>query len=196
MPAVRKARITASVGEQERDILAAAAAEFTEVGVRRTSMDEVAGRAGVSRSTLYRRFPNKDTLFVAVAHDTFETTMRRIEDVIAGLPPAAAVVEAFAVGADIVHTDPLLRRMVLEDHAVRDLTASVSSLFIEMVTARIAATLRVAGAVMDDDDLHEAVEIHVRLVISYMETPSSDPDRQSPAAVRRFAEKFLAPMIH
>ena len=44
-------------------------------------------------------------------------------------------------------------------------------------------------------DLLEAVEIHVRLVISLLETPPSDPARNEPQRVRDFAAKFLSPMI-
>lgn len=196
MPVARKARITASVSEQERTILIAAAAEFTAVGLRQANMDEVARAADISRSTLYRRFPNKESLFRAVAVDTFETGLAALEDAVAGLPPGEAVVEAFALGAEMIESQPLLRRVVLEDRSVREVTGGVGSLFIEMVTARIAATLRAAGATMPDDSLLEAVEIHVRLVISYLDVPASDPERRTPDSVRRMARCHLAPMIH
>ncbi len=63
----RKTRNTDDPELQEEAILTAAAQEFTEVGVRKASVDEIARRAEVSRSTLYRRFPNKESLLVAVA---------------------------------------------------------------------------------------------------------------------------------
>ncbi|MGB3304248.1 MAG: TetR/AcrR family transcriptional regulator [Gordonia sp. (in: high G+C Gram-positive bacteria)] len=195
-PTSRKTRIKTSVPQQEQDILAAAAAEFTAVGYRGANMDDVAARAGVSRSTLYRRFPNKDALFRAVAVETFEVGVAALEDAVVGLPPKEAVVEIFALGAEMVETQPLLRRMVHEDHSVRQVTDSIGSLFIEMVTARVGATLRACGAEMPDDDLLEAVEIHVRVVISYLEVPASDPGRWDPGYVRRVAEKHLAPMIY
>ncbi len=196
MTRTRKSRVTASPEEQETAILAAAAREFTEAGVRQANMDAIAKASGVSRSTLYRRFPSKDNLLLALANDAFERGMVELEAAVAGHPPADAVVEAFAHGAQMIQTDPLLRRMVLEDAEIRGLTASLSSLFIDMVTERVAGSLREAGATMDDDELHQAVEIHVRLVISYLEIPASDESRTSPEAVRSFAATFLAPMIH
>ena len=46
-------------------ILAAATATFARYGYRKTSMDEVARTAGVSRQGLYLHFPTKDELFRA-----------------------------------------------------------------------------------------------------------------------------------
>ncbi|GMU80119.1 MAG: putative transcriptional regulator, TetR family protein [Acidimicrobiia bacterium] len=196
MPTTRKPRITASVSEQEQGIVAAAADEFAAVGLRKASMDEVARAAGVSRSTLYRRFPNKEALFQAVAMETFETGLTRLEDATAGLPPRDAVIEGFALGAEMVQTNPLLRRVVLEDHSVRDALGGIGGLFIEVVTARVAGTLREGGASMPDDELLEAVELLVRLVMSYLEVPASDPDRATPEYARHLATRHLAPMIH
>lgn len=47
-------------------ILAAAQDLLTERGYERYSIDEVAHRAGVAKTTLYRRWPTKDHLIVAV----------------------------------------------------------------------------------------------------------------------------------
>lgn len=191
----RKVRNTESPEAQEAAILAAAAEEFTSVGVRRANVDEVAARAGVSRSTLYRRFPNKEALLLAVANDAYERGMTRLEEATHGLGPKGAIVEAFAIGATMISEDPLLHRIVLTDLEMKGITASMTSLFIDMVTKRVAATMRDEGATMPQDDLLQAVELHVRLVISFLETPASDEERQQPAYVRGFAEKFLAPMI-
>ncbi|GAC67780.1 TetR/AcrR family transcriptional regulator [Gordonia soli] len=193
--APRKARNTASPEDQEAAILAAAAVEFTAAGVRRANVDEVAARAGVSRSTLYRRFPNKEALLLAVANQLYERGMKRLEQAAQGLGPREALVEAFATGAEMVSEDPLMRRLVLTDAEMKGITSSVTALFIDMVTDRVAATLRAAGAEMPAEDLLEAVEVHVRLVISFLEVPASDPERQRPEVVRAFATKFLAPMI-
>lgn len=191
----RKIRNTASPEDQEQAILTAAATEFTAVGVRRANIDEVANQAGVSRSTLYRRFPNKEALLLAVANDLYEKGMRRLEETVVGLGPRQAVVEAFAEGASMITDDPLMHRLVLTDAEMKGITSAVTSLFIDMVTERVASTLRTAGAQMPDLELRQAVELHVRLVISFLEFPASEPGRQTAEAVRDLAAKYLAPMI-
>nr|WP_199256621.1 TetR/AcrR family transcriptional regulator [Mycolicibacterium mengxianglii] len=47
-------------------ILDAAVAEFERHGFRRVALDDVARRAKVSRTTIYRRFANRDELVAAV----------------------------------------------------------------------------------------------------------------------------------
>lgn len=47
-------------------ILDAAVVEFEQHGFRRVALDDVARRAGVSRTTIYRRFANRDDLVAAV----------------------------------------------------------------------------------------------------------------------------------
>ncbi len=193
---LRKTRNTNSPTDQENAIVAAAAAEFTEVGVRRTSVDEVAKRAGVSRSTLYRRFPNKEALLLAVATSLYLDGMRTLEESIVGLEPKEAIAEAFAVGAQMISKDPLMHRLVIDDAEMRAImSSSVTAMFIDVVTARTVRALRSVGANRPDDELHEAVEIIVRLVISQLETPATDPGRQEPEYVREYARRHLAPMI-
>ncbi|MET0898017.1 MAG: helix-turn-helix domain-containing protein [Mycobacterium sp.] len=47
-------------------ILDAAVGQFERHGFRRVALDDVAKKAGVSRTTIYRRFANKDELVAAV----------------------------------------------------------------------------------------------------------------------------------
>lgn len=194
--AARKVRNTASPREQEGAILAAARKEFEENGIRRSGVDDVAKRAGVSRSTLYRRFPNKEALLLGVAERIYLDGMVLLEEATVGHGPQSAVVEAFMAGAKLVNDDPLIRRMMVDEReALQGITNSVTGLFIEIVTARIMQTLRGAGAKMPDDDLHAVTEILVRLVISFLDTPPLDETRQEPESVRDFAQRYLAPMV-
>ncbi len=64
-------------------ILAAALSAFGEKGFRATSLSHVAAAAGVSRPTLYARYPDKVALFRAVIRSTYD-------EALAGVTAAAA----------------------------------------------------------------------------------------------------------
>ncbi|PRC48388.1 TetR family transcriptional regulator, partial [Mycobacterium sp. ITM-2017-0098] len=55
-----------SISRATELILDAAVVEFERHGFRRVALEDVARRAGVSRTTIYRRFANKDELVGAV----------------------------------------------------------------------------------------------------------------------------------
>ncbi|MBT0565788.1 TetR/AcrR family transcriptional regulator [Williamsia sp. CHRR-6] len=192
----RKIRNTASPRDQEDAIVDAAAAEFTEFGVRRASIDDIARRAQVSRSTLYRRFPNRESLLLAVATRLYLRGMRQLENAMVGLTPKEAVAEAFAVGAALIASDPLMHRLVVDDEEMRSvISSSVTAMFIDAVTDRTVATLRSLGATRADDELREVVELMIRLIISLLEVPSGDPETREPEYVRGYATRYFAPMV-
>lgn len=96
---------TAPAEEVDVRILEAALEQFVLVGIRRTSADDIARRARVNRTTLYRRMGTKDQIVrAAVLHE-----VRRLIGVIGaeiaaitpGGPPdlaAADALRAFARG--------------------------------------------------------------------------------------------------
>lgn len=65
-----RSRNTDSRPEQQAAILKAAAEEVALVGVGRANMDVIARQAGVSRSTLYRRYPSRDALISELGRQT------------------------------------------------------------------------------------------------------------------------------
>ena len=60
-------------------VLAAAVAEFQELGFTGTSMDRVAQRAEVSKRTVYNHFPSKDDLFRAVVGELVDMAMSALD---------------------------------------------------------------------------------------------------------------------
>jgi AcrR family transcriptional regulator len=61
-------------GTDER-ITAAAAALLLQNGFDRTTVDDVAARAGVGKATVYRRWPSKEDLAVAAMESLYSTEM-------------------------------------------------------------------------------------------------------------------------
>jgi len=192
-------RTSAAPEEQEAEILAAARREFTEIGVRRASMDAVARAAGVSRSTLYRRFPNKDALLAAVGQGMAAETMERLGEVVRGLSPGDAVVEAFVECARMVADDQLIRRLLLDEPDLTDVLVSRSPRgageFLEASSLAVASTLRRTGATMSDDDLALVSEHFVRIALSLTQVRTRLLDVADLDSIRVYAARFLAPMV-
>ena len=94
-------------------LLDAAHASVLAVGVRRTTMTDVARRADVSRMTLYRRHPDVTSLMQALMTREFSAIVEQVEGDIAALPHARARLVAAAVeGADRLTRHPLFLRIV------------------------------------------------------------------------------------
>ncbi|MGY4100018.1 TetR/AcrR family transcriptional regulator [Nocardia sp. R16R-3T] len=94
-------------------ILDAARACVEEFGVRRTTLTEVARRAGVSRPTVYRRWPDTGSLVA-------ELLVRELRAIIADTMPAAGdartrLVEGVAAGAAKIRSNPLFGKIFRTD---------------------------------------------------------------------------------
>jgi TetR/AcrR family transcriptional regulator, transcriptional repressor of aconitase len=69
---------------RRRVLLDAARACFLQFGYAKTSLDDIAKRANISRPLIYRKFKNKEALFAAVYDDTFDARYPQAEQVLAG----------------------------------------------------------------------------------------------------------------
>jgi AcrR family transcriptional regulator len=77
-------------------LLAAGRAVFLRAGAD-APMDDIAKEAGVGRGTLYRHFPTRDHLFVAILRDRVDLLERRAADVLDAPDPWAALTEWLAL---------------------------------------------------------------------------------------------------
>lgn len=84
-------------GARER-LVVAAVDLFTEQGYDATTVAEIAERAGVTKSTLFRYFPDKREILVAGQ----ETLSRLMSEGIVEAPPDATPLEAVVVGLERV----------------------------------------------------------------------------------------------
>lgn len=196
-PPLRK---DATPEEQEAAIIQAAGREFAEVGFRRASVDRIARLSGVSRSTLYRRFPNKHELLSAVGAQQRQQWMVHLVASTAGLNARDAFVEAFCAAFKQMQEVPLLRRMLdIEPDAVETLLgvrSDTSGLLLNQLVDTISDTLRHAGATMPRDELRIVVETYIRITASFVNLPSVTFDFTDDAQIREYAARYLAPMVH
>ncbi|TKK88599.1 TetR/AcrR family transcriptional regulator [Herbidospora galbida] len=108
---------TKSQLQRRRRILQAAAALASRGGVEAMQMRTVAERAGVALGTLYRYFPSKMDLVVAVVGEELDM----LESSIARRPPSATTPDGRAVDVLMRATRGLMREPELADALIRAL---------------------------------------------------------------------------
>jgi AcrR family transcriptional regulator len=124
---------------RRQEILAAAFEVFRQYGFRRSSMEDIARAAGLSRAALYLHYRNKSDIFRSLAEAYFVQTEHRIRDALIEAAPVEAALKAvFAAKAgpemeallDSPHGDELL-----------DANFAVCGDIVQDGEARIAAVL-------------------------------------------------------
>ena len=103
------------------------------VGVRRTTLTDVARRAGVSRMTLYRRFPDLEAVLAALMTREFG---RLIGRPVEGATTRERVVAMVVNGSRAMATDPLFERLLDVD----------PELLLPYVTRRLGGVQKIAVA--------------------------------------------------
>lgn len=190
-------RSNASQSEQEDAILKATAEEVALVGIGRANLDVIARQAGVSRRTLYRRFPNRDALITELGRRTFDAAMSRLRTVAIDSGPKEAAVAAFCEGVRLLTTEPVMRRFLRLDNDFTPVAGAYdeAKAFLHSASAAMAKALRAAGATMPDADLLTVAELHIRLAGSLAQLPTAVLDVGDDDAVRGYARRYLAASV-
>ena len=178
-------------------ILDAALVELERHGFRKLALDDVARRAGVSRTTIYRRFANRDELVGAVIE---RENVALFADIAAELkstkPQANYYVEAFTLSIMRFRRHRVLNQMIVDDPA---LTQELLHRHYGAAVERMAAALRVifpegfaerigAPAV---NDLADTILRYAAMVLLL---PSVQP-LQTADEVRAFATRHFLPSL-
>ncbi|MBM4654322.1 TetR family transcriptional regulator [Rhodococcus hoagii] len=180
----------------EQVMLDAARDEFERYGIRRTNMDDIARRAGISRSTLYRRFPNKDALVETLLMRETALFFGALDRVAENRDPHGAVIECFTRGVRMAQEIPLIARILeSEPEMILGLSSRTDGAPIAQAAAQVTGALRRSGVTMSDDDLRAVSEILVRIAGVVDARSSRSADLSDQAAVRRYAERYLVRMV-
>jgi TetR/AcrR family transcriptional regulator len=186
---------TEPVTDLERTILDTARSVFETYGVRRANIEDVAARAGVSRSTVYRRFPSKDVLFEHVVRREAEFFFTTLDQATAGRDPEGAVIEAFTLGVRLVQDSPLYSRIAESEPELLGMFSRTHVFPIGRFADGIAHTLRRCGADMPEADLQNIADILLRVALGIIVFPTDRLDTSDHAAVREYAARYLVPII-
>jgi TetR/AcrR family transcriptional regulator len=184
-----------SITKLDRTILDTARAVFETYGVRRANIEDVAARAGVSRSTIYRRFPTKDDLFEQVVRREAELFFTTLNQATTGRNPEEAVIEAFTLGVRLIHDSPLYSRIVQSEPELFGMFSRSHAFPIRQFADGVAYTLRRCGADIPDADLADIADILLRVALGIIVFPTDRLDTSDEAAVREYAARYLIPII-
>lgn len=168
-------------------ILAAAAHTFVEVGAD-VPMDEIARTAGVGIGTLYRRFPDRESLMVAVVQRNLQALLDKIAESEAESGPLAwdALVRSMSYSRELRLSlpstnalPPRVAAAVRADEGVHRLRQQLTE-----ATDRLVAAAQGEGSMRTDVGAGDVAELF-RLV--YRAAPRADDDPADLAASRLLA---------
>lgn len=188
-------------------LLRAALEQFALTGVRRTSTDDIARRAGVNRATLYRRLGAKNEIVAAAFLHEAAGVLATIEAGIGELAaqPSTAdiddyIVRFFTVTLSTLRANRLLAQLleIDRDETLRALTvgaADVLELAAAFVTERVATIRERSGGSTDAGEIAALSGLLARLTQSLLLTPGGPPPVDTPAQMAGFARAVLVPLI-
>jgi AcrR family transcriptional regulator len=178
-------------------ILDAAVVEFERHGFRKVALDDVARRARVSRTTIYRRFANKDELVAAVIE---RENVRLFADIAAELkhagPQSNYYVEAFTASILKFRRHRVLDRMITDDPGfVLQLASQHHGAAID----RMADALRVIfpdgfAERIGEKAVNELADTILRYAAMVLLLPSAEP-LDTADDIRAFARQHFLPSL-
>lgn len=192
---------------EDSALLDAAVQQFVLTGVRRTSADDIARRAGVNRATLYRRIGTKDQIVAQAILRETGRVLARITEAIGEVPragtpgfdPAAYVLTFFSVTIGEVRDNELLQQLMVKDRedTLVGLTAgagAVIALAAELAADRIRR-LRAYVGNPETADAEATAHTLARLTQSLLLTPDGPPRLDTAARRAAYVDAVIVPMV-
>lgn len=182
----------------DRDpILDAALAAFLDFGVRRTSMGEIARRAGISPATLYRRYAQKSDVVMAVGLREAKRALDYVDmKVEAAAPPLEQLTQLYTAVNHRLRSNELLRRVLAtEPETVLPRLTLEADPLLDIGRGYLAAfltRLQQEGH-LPAYDVAPVADWLTRLVQSEMLTPAATPLTEDETRV--FVRDHLAPFV-
>ncbi len=176
--------IVSMLDERVEQILDAAYACFTRHGVKRTTMDDIAREAGMSRGAVYQHVRNKEDAFRRLAERLFDAALARARvDVDTGTDLTERLTAVLTAKLDLVlrlWRDSPHAAELLGDNArpSADLEAAYSAAMRDLLADTIAADTIAADLAAADGPGVKALELaEILLALTRgLEADLSDPD--------------------
>ena len=188
-----------SADDTAQRILDAALAQFRLLGLRRSSMDTIARRAGLGRVTIYRRFSNKEALVEAVLVREIQRSLNAIRSALEPLQSVEEAIECgLVMGLKIAREDALIAQLMAVEPEDVVMLLTVHAGPILALGSRFVASL-IAKAqhdqLIDPYPPQPVAELVARLAHSLLLTPSGGLPLADDVQVRAFARSTIVPLL-
>ncbi|CAM3925259.1 TetR/AcrR family transcriptional regulator [Tsukamurella ocularis] len=181
-----------TVPSPARRIVDAAREVIAANGIPGVSMDQVAKQAHVSRSTLYRIFPNRDQLIARVVAIEIRTLRRKLDKTIVGYTPQQTLVEVFVLSIEQAEANMAVSKVLAaEPEYFLRIPRGVWDLLIQGIVIR----LRNSGAEQDYAELCSVVDLMLRITGSLLSNSPTGLDISDTAALRTYGEKYISRLL-
>jgi AcrR family transcriptional regulator len=180
----------------ERRLVDAALRCVERWGLAKTSIDDIARQAGVSRATVYRLFPGgKDRLVATVLQHELG---RLFHEADSEARQASDLEDLVCIGVGIamrtLSTNPALGYLV--DHEPEAILPHFAFHRLAPLLATVAELSRPhLVRFLPDDAVRPAAELLARVVLSYSFDPVPELDPSDPDSIRRFVRTYLLPAL-
>lgn len=184
----------------ETRVLDATRACIDELGLAKVTIDDIVGRSGLSRATIYRLFPGgREVLFEAMRVRELEVFFEKLRGEAEGAADLGDLLARCIVVAsrELADDDQLAMLLAAERGEV------LGQLTVDGLPRVVLMATQVLTPLAEQYISHEAatqiVEVLARLVISYFLAPSTQVDFTDYGSVRQFLDSFnflTHPSVH
>lgn len=184
-------------------ILRATLEQAELIGIRRTTMEDVARRSGVGRATLYRRFPTKTALIDAVVlaevrrffegDEQARSRADTLEDrLVFSTVFTVTFLREHTLLKKLLRTEPetILPSLTVDAGAILDFATDRSAV---LLRSEIYGTSRITRA--QERHLRTVSELQTRLTLSFIVTPHTSINLAGIDDTRAYVRGYLLPMI-
>ncbi|MGV9668761.1 TetR/AcrR family transcriptional regulator [Nocardia niigatensis] len=181
-------------------ILDAANDQFQRLGIHRSTMEDVARQAGVSRITVYRRFATKEELVEQVILRELGLYFTRfLVDIAAAPNVGERVVRGFVSSLGALRGNPMIHALITAepDRSISTLigdSSRATAIVREFVASQLLSEQR-AGNVATELRVELVAEMMVRICASFLAIPSQVVDLDNDDELADVARQFLVPML-
>lgn len=184
-------------------ILRAALEQAELLGIRRSTMDDVARRSGVGRATLYRRFPTKSALNDAIVLSEVRRFLEgsalarshgaTFEDrIVYSTVFTVTFMREHALLKKLLRTEPetILPSLTIDAGAILDFATDQS---VAMLRDELYGATTTTAA--QERHLRTVAELQTRLTLSFIVTPHTSINLATLDEAREYVRDYLMPMI-